>query len=142
MVTEGNGLPLAFLVTAANVSEVTVGLKAVDRVRVPRPQGRPKKRPASLGADRSYDSVYFRHELRRRRIQPSIPQRQWPNRLRKPGRPPETREVSKFRWKVERSHGWLDNWRRLVTRYDWYTEYYVAFLIIACCMLTMARILE
>jgi hypothetical protein len=31
-------------------------------------------------------------------------------------------------WKVERSHGWLDNWRRLVTRYDWYTESYLAFL--------------
>jgi hypothetical protein len=23
---------------------------------------------------------------------------------------------------VERSHGWLGNWRRLVTRYDWYTQ--------------------
>jgi hypothetical protein len=37
LLTEGNGLPLAFLVTAANVAEVTVGLKVVDRVRVPRP---------------------------------------------------------------------------------------------------------
>src|SRR3990170_866314 len=34
MLTEGNGLPLAFLVTAANVAEVTVGLKVVDRVGV------------------------------------------------------------------------------------------------------------
>ena len=33
LVTEGNGLPLAFLVTAANVSEVTVGLEVVDRVK-------------------------------------------------------------------------------------------------------------
>lgn len=55
LVTEGNGLPLAFLVTAANVSEVTVGLKVVDQVRVPRPQGRPCQRPASVGADKSYD---------------------------------------------------------------------------------------
>jgi hypothetical protein len=39
LVTEGNGLPLAFLVTAANVSEVTVGLEVLDRVKVPRPQG-------------------------------------------------------------------------------------------------------
>jgi hypothetical protein len=59
-------LPLAFLVTAANVSEVTVGLKVVDRVRVPRPKGRPKQRPASLGADKGYDSAEFRQELRRR----------------------------------------------------------------------------
>ena len=56
-------MPLAYLVTAANVSEVTVGLKVVDRVRVPRRHGRPKKRPASLGADKSYDSADFRYEL-------------------------------------------------------------------------------
>jgi hypothetical protein len=49
-------VPLAFLVTAANVAEVTVGLEVVDGVRVPRPKGRPKQRPASLGADKSYDS--------------------------------------------------------------------------------------
>jgi hypothetical protein len=57
-------------------------------------------------------------------------------------RPPETHEVSKFRWKVERSHGWLDNWRRLVTRYDWYTQSYAAFLTIACFMTVLSRILE
>jgi transposase len=142
LLTEGNGLPLAFLVTAANLAEVTVGLQVVDRVRVPRPKGRPKQRPASLGADKSYDSADFRQELRRRRIQPSIPRREWPNRRRKPGRPPETHEASKDRWKVERSHGWLDNWRRLVTRYDWYTQSYVAFLTIACFMAAVSRILD
>ena len=134
-------MPLAFLVTAANVAEVTVGLKVVDRVLVPRPQGRPKQRPTSLGADKSYDSADFRHELRRRRIQPSIPRREWPNRRRKPGRPPQVHETSKFRWRVERSHGWLDNWRRLVTRYDWYTQTYVALLTIACFMVALSRIL-
>jgi transposase len=140
--TEGNGVPLAFLVTAANVAEVTVGLKVVDRVRVPRPQGRPKRRPTRLGADKSYDSADFRWELRRRGIQPSIPERKWKNRRKWPGRPPLVHQVSQSRWKVERSHGWFDNWRRLVTRYDWYTENYVAFLTIACFMVTLIRILQ
>jgi transposase len=138
---EGNGLPLAFLVTAANVSEVTVGLKVVDQVRVPRPQGRPGQRPASLAADQSYDRADFRWKLRRRGIQPSIPQRKLKNRPRWPGRLPQVHQVSQSRWKVERSHGWLDNWRRLVTRYDWYTDSYLAFLTIACFMVTLSRIL-
>jgi transposase len=141
LVTEGNGLPLAFVVTAANVSEVTVGLEVLDRVKVPRPQGRPRQRPASLAADKSYDSADFRWELRRRGIQPSIPRRVWQNRRRRPGRPPLVHPLSQSRWKVERSHGWLDNWRRLVTRYDWYTESYIAFLTIACFMVTLSRIL-
>jgi transposase len=141
-VTEGNGLPLAFLVTAANVSEVTVGLPVLDQVRVPRSQGRPRQRPASLAADKSYDSADFRWELRRRGIQPSIPQRKWQNRRRRPGRPSLVHPLSQSRWKVERSHGWLDNWRRLVTRYDWYTDSYIAFLTIACFMVTLAKILQ
>ena len=116
LVTEGNGLPLAFLVTAANVSEVTVGLKVIDQVKVPRPQGRPRQRPASLAADKSYDSADFRGELRRRGIQPSIPRRVWKNRRCRPSRPPLVHQLSQNRWKVERSHSWLDNWRRLVTR--------------------------
>jgi len=140
-VIEGNGLPLAFLVTGANVSEVTAALQVVDRVKVPRSQGRPRQRPASLAADKSYDSAELRRELRKRRIIPSIPQRHWQDRRRRPGRPPKVHGVSKNRWKVERSHGWLDNWRRLVTRYDRYTSSYVAFLTIACSLLTLARIL-
>jgi hypothetical protein len=124
-----------------NVSEVTVGLQVVDQVRVSRPQGRPRQRPASLAADKSYDSVDFRWGLRRRGIQPSVPSREWKNCRRRPGRPPLVHPVSQSRWKVKRSHGWLDNWRRLVTRYDWYTESYVTFLTIPCFMAALSRIL-
>jgi hypothetical protein len=45
LLTEGHGLPLALLVTAANVAEVTVGLKVVDRVRVPGPRAVPSSVP-------------------------------------------------------------------------------------------------
>ncbi len=139
--TEGQGLPLAFDVTVANVSEVTVGLDVVDRVRVPRPRGRPKKRPVALAADKSYDSAEFRRQLRSRGIQPSIPRREWSGRRRKPGRPPKVHQVSECRWKVERTHGWMDNFRRLAVRYDWYTQSYMAFLTVACFMTVLSRIL-
>ncbi len=140
--TDGQGLPLAFDVTAANESEVTVGLDVVDRVRVPRPRGRPKKRPLALAADKGYDSAEFRRQLRRRGIQPSIPLRVWSGRKRKPGRPPKVHPASGCRWKVERTHGWMDNFRRLVTRYDWYTHSYMAFVTIACFMTALSKILR
>ena len=138
--TEGQGVPLAFNVTAANISEVTVGLDIVDRVRVPRPRGRPRQRPTELAADRSYDSAAFRRALRARRIRPSIPQRQGVDRKRRPGRPPTMYEVSQSRWKGERTHGWLDNWRRLVVRDDRHVASSRAFLTLACIMTTLARI--
>lgn len=141
MITEAQGLPLAFEVTAANVAEVTVGLEVVDRVRVPRPKGRPRKRPKALAADKGYDSAEFRRHLRSRGVQPSIPRRVWPKRKRRPGRPPKVHDATQCRWKVERTHGWLDNYRHLVTRYDWYTHAYVAFLTIACFMTALTGIL-
>ena len=42
---KGNGLSLAFLVTAASVSEVTIGLEALDRMKVPQPQVKPTEGP-------------------------------------------------------------------------------------------------
>jgi hypothetical protein len=36
----------------------------------------------------------------------------------------------------------VDNWRRFVMRYDWYTDIYIAFLIIACFMVSLARICQ
>lgn len=141
MITEAQGLPLAFEVTAANVAEVTVGLEVVDRVRVPRPKGRPRKRPKALAADKGYDSAESRRHLRSRGVQPSIPRRVWPKRKRRPGRPPKVHDATQCRWKVERTHGWLDNYRHLVTRYDWYTHAYVAFLTIACFMTALTGIL-
>ena len=141
LVRDGNGLPLAFSMTAANVSEAIVGLEVKDRVKVPRSPGRLRQRPASLAADKGYGSADFWWELRRRRIRPSIPRRTWKRRHRKPGRAPVVHETSLRRWKIERSHGWLENWWRLVNRHDWYTKSYFAFLIIACFMVTLARVL-
>ena len=43
--------------------------------------------------------------------------------------------------RVERTHGWLDNWRRLVVRYDRHTDVYIAFLTSACFMTTLSKIL-
>lgn len=141
LLTEGQGQPLAVQVTAANVAEVEAGLTVVDRVRVPRRRGRPRQRPGALAADKAYDSAAFRRALRRRRIRPSIPRRAWPGRRRRPGRPPQVLSISRERWKVERTHGWLDTWRRLVVRYERHTHVYVAFLTLACAMTALARIL-
>jgi hypothetical protein len=38
--------------------------------------------------------------------------------------------------------GRVDNWRRLVTRYNWYTQSQVAFLTIACFMVALPRIFD
>ena len=53
---------------AANHAEVKLALMTLDRVRVPRRRGRPRKRPEELVADRAYDSDRFRAWLWKKRV--------------------------------------------------------------------------
>ena len=46
------------------------------------------------------------------------------------------------RWIVERTIGWLGNFRRLVVRYDRSLTIYRAFFHIACLMLALRRVLQ
>ncbi|HLE81686.1 MAG TPA: IS5 family transposase [Dehalococcoidia bacterium] len=138
LLTDGEGIPLAALVRSVLVHEQRVALAVVDQVRVPQHRGRPKQRPRTLAADRGYDSGALREALRRRGIRPSIPQRRWPGKFRR--RQP-LHAASAARWIVERTHAWLDNWRRLVVRWERSVQNYTAFLAIACFMTCLRRIL-
>lgn len=62
--TDGNGLPLAVIVTAANVHDSKVALRVVDAIPPLRlGVGRPRKRPLRLKGDKGYDSENLRKEL-------------------------------------------------------------------------------
>ncbi len=41
------------------------------------------------------------------------------------------------RWKVERLFAWLQNYRRLVTRYEYHAENFLAFVRLACIMILL-----
>ena len=43
------------------------------------------------------------------------------------------------RWKIERSIGWVQNFRRLVTRYEYYTHLFHGFVQLACLIVVMRR---
>ena len=36
------------------------------------------------------------------------------------------------RWKVERLNAWLQNFRRIATRFDYYVENYLGFVHLGC----------
>jgi len=135
--TDGEGIPLAFLLAAANHAEVKLAPGTLDRVRVPRRQGRPRKRPEKLVADRAYDSDSFRAWLRRKGVRPCIP----PRKNRKDKRRRKTWEQEyKERWRVERTFAWLGNYRRLSLRYERSLVVYEGFFTIACIMICLGRL--
>ena len=143
LIVDGQGRPLAFTVTGAQVNEQKAALQTVDRICVKRGRGRPRQRPEQLAADVGYDSRPLRRELRARGITPSIPERQQGQRKRRRrGRPAKVHQVSQERWKVERAFAWLNNWRMLATRYERRACIYCAFLTIACFMVCLNGVLR
>jgi IS5 family transposase len=93
LVCDGGGLPLAAVVTAANLADTTMFAALLDDVPPIRtPSGRRRTRPAAVHADKGYDSAANRTWLRQRGIRPRIARR---------GVESSTR-LGRHRWKVER----------------------------------------
>jgi len=73
LVVDGNGIPLVLLIARASRAEVKLAEATLDRVRVPRRRGRPRKQPERLVVDKAYDCDRLRSWLRRKGIIPCIP---------------------------------------------------------------------
>src|ERR1700693_5856319 len=76
VLTDAQGIPLATIVTGANVADVTQLLPLVDSIPdLSGPEGDKPTKPEKLYADRAYDSEPHREALRERGIEPTIPNR-------------------------------------------------------------------
>lgn len=124
--TDGQGLPLAAVLSAGQRHESPFFEAVMDAVRVPRPVGRPRKRPEALAGDRAYDASWIRQWCHKRDIESVIPSRKGKSG---PGRPP-TCDEQKYenRNVVERCVGRLKERRRIATRYEKKASHYKAML--------------
>ena len=123
LVCDDGGLPLAAVITAANVNDTTMFQAVVDDIPPIRtPSGQRRTRPGAVHADKAYDSAANRAYLRQRGIRPRIARRGVESSAR----------LGRHRWKVERSLSWLSCWRRLGMRWDRDSERFFAFVLVAC----------
>jgi len=123
LVVDRQGIPLAVLLTAANVHDSTVLEEALDAVPpVRQPRGRPRRRPRKLHADKAYDYSRCRRACRRRGIVPRIARRGIESSER----------LGRHRWVVERTLSWIARCRRLIVRYERRDDVHLAFLVLAC----------
>ena len=133
VLVDGAGTPLGAYLDAASPAEV----KLVDQTLASMPL---KRRPARLIADRGYDSNGLRRQLKRRGIQPIIPAlRNHPNATDQDGR---SLRRYRRRWIVERTIGWLGNFRRLTVRWDRLMVTYGGFFHLACALLVLRRVVK
>jgi len=112
-------------------------LKTVKVGRFHRP-GRPRSRPDRLIGDKGYDSNPLRAELDRRGILPIIPKRKWNRRAtHQDGR---CLRRYKRRWIVERTNAWIQNFRRLVVRYERLDHIYTGLVHLAFVVILLKRV--
>lgn len=122
VITEAHGWPVCCLLFSGNCSDFKTALPTVERLSV---------RPRKLSADRGYDAQWLRNALRQWHIQSAIPRKNSANGRKRRKLTESAQALFKNRWKVERGFSWLDGFRRLVIRWEYYPEMYQAFLSVA-----------
>ena len=121
LLCDGNGAPLAALLTPGQAHESKSAEALVDAIRIGR-----RRRPKLVAGDKGYSHDFVRRMLRRRRIKPLIP-----TRSDQPRDPRFDREAYKRRNVVERLVGWLKECRRLCTRFEKLAANYLAMVRLA-----------
>jgi transposase len=106
-------------VTGANRHDVTQLEPLVDAIpAVTGKVGRPRHRPDIVQGDRAYDSQAHRDRLRQRGIKPQLARREAEHGS----------GLGVTRWVVERTIGWLHQFRRLRVRFDRRADMHEAFV--------------
>ena len=117
------GLPVACGIASASPHEVTLVEETIDNSFL-------EDAPDRLIGDRAYDSNALDERLRVERgielIAPNLSSRR---RKTQDGRP--LRRYRR-RWKIERLFAWLQNFRRLVTRWERHADNFLGFLQLGC----------
>jgi transposase len=127
LICDGRGVPLAMRLTGANRNDSQEALALVDAIQpLRRERGRPRHRPDSVLGDRGYDgAAAIRRGLRARHIVPWLAMR----------RTAHGSGLGRWRWVVERTFAWLNQFRRLRVRYDKRADIHEAFLPLGCALI-------
>jgi putative transposase len=110
LLTDARGAPLAAVVSAANVNEVTCTLDVLDALVVARPER--IYRVHHLCGDKGYDSEALRQAVTERHYRVHFARR-WPTASKVAA----TRRHPARRWVVERTFAWQNKFRSLRTRW-------------------------
>jgi len=131
LLSHGCGVPYGADVTSASPHEINL-IEPLLKRRLRR------RLPRRLIYDRAADGDPLRLRLKKRGVELICPHRD--NRVKpslQDGR--ALRRFRNHRWKIERSISWLQNFRRLVTRYEHYENLFLGLVQLACLVITLRR---
>ena len=131
LLTDGVGVPLAVEVSGANTHDKRLVEATLENIPVDRPKPTQRKKQHFCG-DKGYDYPDVRELIR-----------DWGYTAHIKCRGDEKASLQKIpgyrarRWVVERTHSWLNRFRRLLIRWEKKSKNYVAFLHLAFAYVTL-----
>jgi putative transposase len=129
VLTEGHGVPIGLTIAGANRHDMKLVKETIESIVVKRPKAT-KKKKQNMCLDKGYDYEEVRDILNEFGFTAHIR-----------SRGEEAQEIKKEagkrarRWVVERTHSWLNRFRRILIRWDKKPEAYIAFLHFACALI-------
>lgn len=122
VLTDRRGVPLGVEVSGANTHDIKLLNATFDSMPIKRPQPTPR-RLQHVCLDKGYDSKDVRLFLKRRHYRPHVKSRGQEESLRK-----KNKRFKARRWVVERTHSWINRFRRLLIRWEKKSDNYLAML--------------
>lgn len=124
--TEGHGIPIGLAVEGANRNDMKMVRETLENIVVERPEPT-EEEPQGMCLDKGYDFDEVRGILIEFGFTAHIR-----------SRGEEAKELAAEagkrarRWVVERSHSWMNRFRRILIRWEKKSRNYIAFLHFAC----------
>ncbi|MCG8550500.1 MAG: IS5 family transposase [Desulfobacterales bacterium] len=128
-IADASGFPVAACVESASPHEVKLVEKTIDSSFTPHA-------PDKLIGDKAYDSDPLDQKLMEDRcIEMIAPHR----RGRKKPKTQDGRKLRPYRrrWKVERLFAWLQNFRRVVVRYEYHVQNFLSMVQLGCAIILL-----
>jgi transposase len=131
LLTEGHGIPVGLVIDGANRHDMKLVRATLESLIVPRPEPAPEQ-PQGLCLDKGYDYDDVRAIVLEFGFTAHIR-----------SRGDEARELAAEagkrarRWVVERSHSWMNRFRRILIRWEKKPENFLAFLHFACALIAL-----
>lgn len=122
-IADGNGLPIAVRIESASPHEVTLVKDTVNSLFV-------AENPTLIIGDMAYDSDPLDTELAAVGIDLVAPHKT--NRVKDKTQDGRVLRRYRNRWKIERVFAWLQNFRRLVNRWEYNAENFLSMVRLGC----------
>jgi transposase len=123
-------VPLGVAVEGANVPDQKLVSETLDAIPVERPEPTPQT-PHHLCLDKGYVGEPVDRQVRQRGYTPHVPRK-----ANEPSKP-DHRCGKARRWKVERTHSWLNRARRLLIRWEKKVANYLGLLHLQFAIVTL-----